>query len=47
MMDPKKQTKEMALAILGSVKMFGEVINADPKKIEDVEFMDSYEELWA
>jgi len=30
----------MALAILASVKMFGEVINEDPKRLEDVEFMD-------
>ena len=39
-MDPKKQTKELAEAIIRSIKQFGEVIQNDPKRLEDAEFMD-------
>ena len=39
-MDPKKQGKEVAEAIIHSIKMFGEVVQNDPKRVEDAEFMD-------
>ena len=39
-MDPKKQGKEVAEAFIRSIKMFGEVIQNDPKRVEDAEFMD-------
>lgn len=39
-MDPKKQAKEVAEAIIRSIKMFGEVVQNDPKRVEDAEFMD-------
>ena len=39
-MDPKKQGKEVAEAIIRSIKLFGEVVQNDPKRVEDAEFMD-------
>ena len=45
-MDPKKQGQEVAEAIIRSIKLFGEVVQNDPKRIEDAEFMDQYEDLW-
>ena len=39
-MDPKKQGKDVAEAIIRSIKLFGEVVQNDPKRVEDAEFMD-------
>lgn len=46
-MDPKKQTKELAEAIIKSIRMFGDAAILDPKKAESDEFLDQYEDLWA
>ena len=39
-MDSKKQGKETAEALIRSIKLFGEVVQQDPKRVEDAEFMD-------
>ena len=46
-MDSKKQGKETAEAIIRSIKLFGEVVQQDPKRVEDAEFMDQYEDIWS
>ncbi len=45
-MDPKTQTRDLADALLKSIKMFGDAFMMDTTLIEDEAFLDEYEELW-
>lgn len=46
-MDPKKQSKEVGEGIIKAIRVFDEVIINEPRRVEDAEFMDQYEEMWA
>ena len=46
-LDPNRQSREVAEGIIRAVKQFGEAVSIEPKRVEEAEFMDIYEELWA
>jgi len=45
-MDPKSQTRDLADALLKSIKLFGDAFMMDSKLTEDEGFLDEYEDLW-
>ena len=45
-MDPKTQTRDLADALLKSIKIFGDAFMMDSALTEDERFLDEYEELW-
>jgi hypothetical protein len=45
-MDPKTQTRDLADALLKSIKLFGDAFMMDTTLVEDEAFLDEYEDLW-
>ena len=45
-MDPKSQTRDLADALLKSIKLFGDAFMMDSTLTEDEAFLDEYEDLW-
>ena len=45
-MDPKSQTRDLADALLKSIKLFGDAFMMDSTLTEDERFLDEYEDLW-
>lgn len=45
-MDPKSQTRDLADAILKSIKLFGDAFMMNSALTDDQAFLDEYEDLW-